>query len=156
MNGLEAILGLATEVSKLTMSICTSPQSSVLFRTRNLPWGWSRGADSGTPYLDLRGPFGAKLFVTAESEEIMQELRRTQETILGVHFPAITLCGRHGVGGGGCSDGYYVKWSSVPSRRPGTHVVFLFQCWQSPVEAEELFAQVIDCIEIVELLPRGR
>lgn len=156
MNGLEAILGLATEVSKLTMSICTSPQSAVLFRTRNLPWGWTKGTEVGTPYLDLRGPFGAKLFVTAETEEIMQELRRTQETLLGVHFPSITLCGRHGVGGGGSTNGYYVKWSSVPSRRPGTHVVFLFQSWQSPGEAEELFAQVVDCIEIVELLPRGR
>lgn len=149
MNGMEALFSLASELSKLTF---ISHSTEVQFRTRNLPWGWSGAVETSAPYLDLRGPFGSQLFVTAETESTMNELRRAQELILGVHFPSIVLSGRRGTGGGGCRDGYYVKWTSIPSKRPATHLVFFFQSRQSAPEAENLFQSIIDCVDFVELL----
>lgn len=153
MNGLEALFSLATEVTKLTLALGDSSRSSVLFGTRPLPWGWSGAIETSAPYLDLRGPFGSKLFVTAENEQTMRELREAQELILGIHFPSIVLSGRSGVGGGGSHDGYYVKWTSIPSRKSGLHLVFFFQTRQARAAAEESFQRIVDCVDFVEMLP---
>lgn len=152
MNGLEQLLSLATEVSKLALTLAPGCLN-VRFRTRNLPWGWSGGVTTSADFLDLRGPFGARLFVTAETPAAMNELRRAQEALLGCHFPSIVLKGRHGVGGSGANEGYFVKWTSIPSRRPDAQVVFLYQTHREPEQAETDFQSIIDCVELVEMLP---
>lgn len=156
MNGLEQLLGIATEVSKMALEMTNGSHLNVRFRTRSLPWGWSGEVSTSASYLDLRGPFGARLYVTAESSMMMQELQRTQEAVLGCHFPSIVLKGRRGVSGSGLSEGYFVKWTSLPSQRPNTHIVFLYQTYRAPDLAEADFQEIIELVELVEMLPGPR
>lgn len=144
---------MATGLTKLALS--TMSGYGVLFRTKDLPWGWSGATEVGQAWLDLRGPYGSQLFVSSETEEVMEESKRCQELLLGVHFPSITLSGRNGFGGGDRQGGMYVKWTAVKADRPGTYIVFLYQSQLDRDSAELEFEALQRCVEIVELLDSG-
>lgn len=154
VNGNETILDMTAEVTNLALSICLSRQACVHFRTSDLPQGWSGGVCTPAPYLDLRGPHSSRLFVTAEPDELMQEMRRSQEALLETHFSSISLRGRHGIGGHGINEGRYHKWAAVDSKRPGIHLVFQFQTLQSPEQSEKTFQVIIGRIVFMETSPK--
>ena len=149
---MEELLALATGLTKLMLTMENQSTTGVYFRTKNLPWGWSGGVQSSSPWLDLRGPWGSQLFVTAESSEIMDVSRVQQERFLGFHLSSLTLHGRTGVGGGGTDNHLFIKWAAIPSRRPGTTLVFLYQTRLPQAQARKEFEESQQWIEFVELL----
>lgn len=153
MDGLEELLGLATGLTKIVLSASRYDVGGVRFRTRDLPWGWSGQVTGSSPWLDLQGPYGARLFVTAETSEVMEESKRCQEMLLGCHFPSIVLTGRSGFAGSGEEGHRYIKWVALKSKRPGTYLTFLYQARLDREAAEADFERLRRCVEIVEMLP---
>ena len=149
---MEELLALATGFTKLILTLESVTTAGVHFRTRNLPWGWSGGVQSSSPWLDLRGPWGSQLFVSAESTELINVSRVQQERFLGFHFSSLTLHGRTGVGGGGKDGHLFIKWAAIPSHRPGTTLLFLYQTRLPEAQARQEFEESQQWIDIVELL----
>ena len=150
---MEELLALATGFTKLLLTVESMSTTGVHFRTRNLPWGWSGGVESSNPWIDLRGPWGSQLFVSAESNETMHVSRVQQQRFLGFHFTSLTFHGRTGVGGGGSNGHLFLRWAAIPSHRPGTTLLFLYQTRLPEGKARQEFEESQDWIEIVELLP---